>query len=135
MTSERLCSLLLAALIALLLSSVGSPSFAQTHKRRPKSDRFQRCLPPDISSRQVAVYGGPGGRNVTVADVLTKLKAGCSKGRLLDSKKREIRFFKLTCWGHPPPNYQELQAEESRNLALLQASYTVIVIPCDPRIP
>jgi len=135
MSSKRICSLLLAALTALLLSGVESPGFAQTQKNRPNSGRFQKCLPPDISPRQVAVYGGRGKRNVTVADVLAKLKAQCSKGQLLDSKKREIRFFKMTCWGHPPSNYQELQAEERCNLALLQASYTVVVIACDPRIP
>jgi len=135
MSNQRLCSLLLAALIALLLSGVGSRGFAQTQKRDAQSRRFQSCLPPDISSSQIAVYGGPGKRNVTVGGVLAKLKARCRKGQLLDSRRREIRFFKMTCWGYPPPNYQELQAEESRNLASLQASYTVVVIPCDPRIP
>jgi len=126
---------MLAALIALLLSSVAGHSFAQTQKRPPRSGRLQGCLPPDISPGQVAVFGGPGKKNVTVLGVLTKLKARCSKGRLLDSGKREIRFFKKTCWGHPPPNYLELQAEESRQLAQLKANYTVVVIGCDPRIP
>jgi len=126
---------MLAALIALLLSSVAGHSFAQTQKRPLRSGRLQGCLPPDISPGQVAVFGGPGKKNVTVLGVLTKLKARCSKGRLLDSGKREIRFFKKTCWGHPPPNYLELQAEESRQLAQLKANYTVVVIGCDPRIP
>ena len=135
MSSERLCSLLLLVLIALLLPSGASPCFAQTQKRRPSLGRFAKCFPPEISPRQVAVYGGPGKRNVTVEGVLTKLKARCSKDRLLDSRKKEIRFFKKTCWGYPPPNYLELQAEESRQLTLLKASYTVVVIECDPRIP
>jgi hypothetical protein len=135
MSTERLFSLMSAALIALLLSNVTGHSFAPTQKRPPRSGRLQGCLPPDISSDQIAVYGRPGKKNVTVLGVLTKLKARCSKGRLLDSRKREIRFFKKTCWGHPPPNYLELKAEESRQLALLKSSYTVVVIECDPRIP
>jgi hypothetical protein len=134
MSNERLCSLLLLVLIALLPSGA-SPCFAQTPKRRPSLGRFAKCLPPEISPREIAVYGGPGKKNVTVEEVLTKLKARCSKDRLLDSKKKEIRFFKRTCWGFPPPNYLELQAEESRQLAQLKASYTVVVIECDPRIP
>jgi hypothetical protein len=72
---------------------------------------------------------------VTVGQKLKELNARCVKGRIMGSNNKEIRFFRIACWGIPPPDYQEMQAEQKRKLAALKAKYTVIVIGCDPRIP
>jgi hypothetical protein len=120
------------ALNITLLTSANSSAFAQ----KPKdSNRFRSCLPAGIAASDVVEYRSNCKKNVTVASKLTKLNAQCKGTQLFDRNKKEIRFFKKTCWGHPPPNYQELKTEERRNLELLQSRYVVIVIECDPRIP
>ena len=122
-------------LTVLLWAGFASPAVAHKQGRPKVSSSFQSCLPPDIKENDIVVYGGSGRKNITVASTLKRLKARCSAGRLLNARRKEIRFFKKTCWGHPPPNYLELQRAEQRELALLKSTYVVIVIECDPRIP
>ncbi len=91
-----------------------------------------RCLPNDINpTDQVAEDGGT--VNLTVERKLAMLKARCRRGKLVDGRRREIRFFKIECQGNPPANYQEIQKARNEELAKLKKHYTVIVIRCDPR--
>ena len=102
------------------------------------------CLPdgikPDtvVTSERVRSAGGTTIRTVTVSQLLTKLRARCKKGKLVDGKSREIYFYRLIgCWGNPPADYQELLEKQRNELVRLKRKYAVIEIPCnqggDPR--
>lgn len=91
------------------------------------------CLPPHLSLDDVVTYRRGGAANITVKDKLIELKAYCYKGKLVDAKRREIRFFNVECWGNPPPDYQEIQQKRQAELERLQRRYTVIILGCDPR--
>jgi hypothetical protein len=94
------------------------------------------CLPKNVRADDPISRGrGPKGKTVTVSDTLSEIKARCQKGKLVDAKGREIRFFRASCWGNPPEDYLEIRARESRELAKLKSQYTVIEFHCDPRIP
>ena len=108
------------------------------------SGRPPACLPdgikPDtiVSSEQVRSAGGTTIRKVTVSELLTKLRAHCKKGKLVDGKSREIYFYRLVgCWGNPPADYQELLEKQKGELVRLKRKYTVVEISCnqggDPR--
>jgi hypothetical protein len=62
------------------------------------------------------------------------MKARCHRGKLVDSRGREIRFFRVSCWGNPPEDYQEIRKRENEELARLKKGYTVIVFGCNPMI-
>ncbi|HET7157868.1 MAG TPA: hypothetical protein VFI62_02660, partial [Burkholderiales bacterium] len=65
---------------------------------------------------------------------LAQLKARCRKGKLVDEKGREIRFFRPSCWGNPPADYADIQQRENEDLEKLRKQYTVIVFGCNPMI-
>jgi len=92
------------------------------------------CLPKDVHADETVSYSFKGRPAVTVQNKLTEMKARCRKGRLVDSKGREIRFFHLSCWGNPPENYQEIRRRETAELAKLKKRYTVIEFGCNPMI-
>lgn len=94
--------------------------------------KLASCLPANVQTSDVAVYKSP--RNITVGDKLKTLKAQCKKGRLIGGDRREIRIVRPECFGFPPPDYQEIQERQRRELQRLKAKYSVIVIECDPRI-
>jgi hypothetical protein len=77
------------------------------------------CLPKDIRLDDVVSYGRTGKGNVTVENRLVEMKTRCRGGRLVDSKRREIRFFRPSCWGNPPPDYLEIQ-KKRRESCLMQ---------------
>lgn len=97
----------------------------------PKYD----CLPDGIRPDEVVSYSRNPKDNVTVVRKLSELKARCRKGRLVDSQNKEIRFFRVSCWGNPPPNYLELKQKEKDEIDRLKKSFTVITIGCNPRTP
>jgi len=92
------------------------------------------CLPKDVRADETVSHGFKGRPAVTVQNKLTEMKARCRKGRLVDAKGREIRFFHLSCWGNPPENYQEIRRRETADLATLKKRYTVIEFGCNPMI-
>ena len=92
------------------------------------------CLPEDIRADEVVSYDDKGKSNLTVKKKLIELKARCRKGKLVDAKGREIRFFRISCWGNPPEDYLEIQKRESEALAELKKHYSVIVFGCNPMI-
>jgi len=62
-----------------------------------------------------------------VSQLLTKLRARCKKGKLIDGNGREIYFLRMIgCWGNPPANYQKLLEKQRNELTRLKRKYTVI---------
>jgi|SRR5215475_15194039 len=104
-------------------------SRAQHFTHRSRFD----CLPKDVQLNDV-VTAGTKKRNVTVEKTLIQMKAQCRKGKLVDVKRREIRFFRPSCWGNPPNDYLEIQQRENAELQKLKRTYTVIVFGCNPMI-
>jgi hypothetical protein len=69
---------------------------------------------------------------VTVAQKLKELRARCRRGKLVDAKGTEIRFYQLIgCWGNPPDDYQEQLERQAKELAKLRKRYRVIEMTCD----
>ena len=89
------------------------------------------CLPKDVRGDEVVSYGLKGKQNLTVERKLIEMRARCRGRKLVDAKRREIRFFRVSCWGNPPDDYQEIQKRENEQLAMLKKRYTVIVFNCD----
>lgn len=92
------------------------------------------CLLKDVRPDEVLSYGPKGTQSVTVEKKLIEMKARCRGGKLLDAKRREIRFFRISCWGNPPPDYLEIRQREGKELANLRKRYTVLVFGCNPMI-
>ena len=92
------------------------------------------CLPKDVQLDEVVTYGRGPVRAVTVERQLIEMKARCRHGKLVDAKRREIRFLRPACWGNPPENYLEIRRRETGELAKLKRRYRVIVFGCNPRI-
>lgn len=98
------------------------------------------CLPVGIKTTDVvstqtvrAARGGREIRKITVAQKLRELKAQCRKGKLVDSARTEIRFYKLNgCWGSPPNDYRDIMDRQARDLATLKKRYRVIELTCNP---
>ncbi|HKR59276.1 MAG TPA: hypothetical protein VJS64_06040 [Pyrinomonadaceae bacterium] len=98
---------------------------------------WQGCLPADIDADEViAVEPAAQGRQakqVTVKSRLNQLGARCRAKRLVDSKGRQIHFYRLTgCWGNPPENYEEILNNQQQELERLRRRYRVIEITCNP---
>jgi hypothetical protein len=129
--------MLLGAAFILLMNTAGR-SFAQRRRRHQSVTKSSQvpltCLPPNVKAIEIAVYGYKGKRNITVAEKIKELKGRCHNGLIVGPDNKEIRFFRVTCWGNPPSDYQIVQAEERRKLEILKAKYAVIVIRCDPGI-
>jgi hypothetical protein len=106
-----------------------------------KDQPWKACLPSDVNADEIVTVeqtksSGGSQVKVTVGETLTKLKARCKRGKLVDAAGKEIRFFHLIgCWGNPPEDYQEQLDKQSRELKNLKKKYTVIEIQCgvDPR--
>src|SRR6476469_5156504 len=108
-------------------------------------DGFSRCLPADIDLTRAVVVEQPkvskekSETRMTVRTRLSQLRARCKNGKLLSSTGRQIRFIALLgCWGNPPENYQEMLAEQAKEIERLKKEYILIQIPCgrnmDPRL-
>jgi hypothetical protein len=108
-------------------------------------DSLARCLPADVDLARAVVVEQPKAskekseRRTTVGTRLSQLRARCKNGKLLSSTGRQIRFVALLgCWGNPPENYQEMLAEQAKEIERLKKEYLVIQIPCgrnmDPRL-
>lgn len=95
----------------------------------------QSCLPADVKPAEIVASDADkqdrATKPKTVKDRLTELKARCRKGKLLDSRGKEIYFLRLIgCWGNPPADYEEQLQEQRVRLRELRKKYTVIQIPC-----
>jgi hypothetical protein len=106
------------------------PSDEPTASQKSKFD----CLPNDVRLDDVVSHSKTTKGNVTVEKTLIQMKAQCRNRKLVDAKRREIRFFRLSCWGNPPADYLEIQQRENSELQKLKRTYSVIVFTCDPMI-
>jgi hypothetical protein len=113
------------------LAVTPTPDHAREGDEPAPSKDFS-CLPKDVRADEVVSYDIKGKSNLTVEKKLIELKARCRKGKLVDAKGREIRFFRISCWGNPPQDYLEIQKRENEELAALRKLYTVIVFDCNP---
>lgn len=89
-----------------------------------RSQSYPR-LPPDVKAEELIK------RDISVNQAVKKLKTKCYKGRLVDSKRRTVRFYRLQgCWGNPPQDYLEIMEAQRLEIASLRKKYTVIEISC-----
>ncbi|MGB7203799.1 MAG: hypothetical protein WBD16_16250 [Pyrinomonadaceae bacterium] len=93
--------------------------------------RFDACLAKDINKGEFVVSGT---KKITVNEKLLAIRARCRRGKLVDGRRREIRFFKAECWGNPPADYLEIEQQQQKELARLKKKYTVIEIACGPSV-
>jgi len=100
----------------------------------PSPSQSFSCLPKDVRTDEAVSYGMKGKSILTVEKKLVEMKARCRRGKLIDAKRREIRFFRPSCWGNPPPDYLEIRERENKELSKLRKHYTVIVFACNPMI-
>jgi hypothetical protein len=98
-----------------------------------KNSKFG-CLPKDVHLSDVVTQGKTAKGTVTVEKTLIQMKAQCRNSKLVDAKRREIRFFRPSCWGNPPADYLEIQQRENAELQKLKRTYAVIVFGCNPMI-
>ena len=94
------------------------------------------CMPTGIQPTDVvsSEAAKPRGKvvTVTVAQKLKALRARCRKGKLVDARGTEIRFYQLIgCWGNPPDDYQEQLERQAKELAKLRKRYRVIEMTCN----
>ena len=132
----RKVAALLLPVIALVLFIACCRTTTKKDKQSPQIMQAQKtarfaCLPENIRLEQVVSYGKG---DVTVEATLDAMQATCENGKLMDQNKKEIRFFRIACFGNPPYNYDEIRQREREEIARLQENYSVIVIECDPMI-
>jgi hypothetical protein len=108
-------------------------SMAPTQPDSSQKSKFD-CLPKDVRLDDVVSHSKTAKKNVTVEKTLIQMKAQCRNRKLTDAKRREIRFFRPSCWGNPPEGYLEIQQRENSELQKLKRTYAVIVFACDPMI-
>lgn len=99
--------------------------------------RWQGCLPQDVKADEVVsiepLGKGRAARQITVKDKLKQLGARCRGSRLVDSRGKQIHFYRLTgCWGNPPADYEEILENQRQELARLRRRYRVVEISCNP---
>jgi hypothetical protein len=112
-------------------SSSSNQSNAMNDNNRSEADAQFDCLPDGIALKDVVTYRQKAERNVTVRDKLIELKARCENGVLVDGHQKEIRFFRIQCWGNPPADYRERQRKQQEELKELEKKYTVVVMGCN----
>lgn len=113
------------------------PPEGSTTKTASSADaRIASCLPAEIdldntvANEAVSAKQSPK-MKPTVRTRLAQLKGRCSKGKLVDGKGRQIRFYHLIgCWGNPPADYLEMLDQQTREIKRLKKRYTVIQIRC-----
>jgi hypothetical protein len=111
-------------------SSSGKQSNTMNDKDQQEASQFD-CLPEGITLKDVVTYRQKAERNVTVKDKLIGLKAKCENGKLVDEHRKEIRFFRVQCWGNAPADYRERQRKQQDELKELEEKYTVVVMECN----
>jgi hypothetical protein len=116
----------------LIQPELGTQANVKTQRKGPPPAKEFSCLPGDV--RPDEVVSSKGSRRITVREKLAQMKARCRNGRLVDAKRREIRFFHTSCWGNPPPDYLEIQKRENEELAKLKRRFAVVVFECNPMV-
>ena len=101
-----------------------------------------KCLPAGITLETVVSAKNLGFDEVTqtrrvrivyVKETLTKIGGKCFGGKLKDQAGKEIKFYYLQgCWGNPPFDYQEILANQAKELSDLRKKFTVVGLTCNP---
>jgi hypothetical protein len=143
--NQRLTAIFISVFFVMSFLFVASDStFAQTKKKKrvakvtkkkPMIESFDKCLPKEINLDDIIYWDLNTKKTTSVKDELTRLKAKCVSGKLVDEQNKEIRFFKPECWGNPPADYLEIRQREREELEELKKKYTVIIFNCNPMIP
>jgi hypothetical protein len=118
-------------LITIIILLAVSSLLSCQRKAMKTVEPFAAGLPDDIKPDYIVSYGD---KNITVQEKLIELRAHTENGKLLDDDKREIRFYRIACFGNPPDNYDEIRQREREEIARLRQDYTVIIMECDPMI-
>jgi hypothetical protein len=113
-----------------LIFIFGVPCWAQTY----------RCLGSGVKETDVSsirtVTSSTGHtviEKITVMQALKEINARCVHDKLIDGKRREIRFYFVQgCWGNPPAGYLEILEKQRRDIEKLRMRYTVIEMTCNP---
>ncbi len=103
------------------------------------------CLPKGVALESIVSgensksANGSIQKTATVRQTLTRIKARCKRGKLVDGASKQVYFYQLIgCWGNPPENYQELLERQDQEIQRLKKRYRVIQISCaqtgDPRL-
>ena len=124
---------------ALLSTSFITPLPDGEFESSKGSSKTAQCLPTDVSATDivsaapVGTTASPKIRHVTVAAKLKEVGARCRRGKLVDARGKEIRFYRLQgCWGNPPEGYEEILAQQAKELEELRKRYRVIEMTCNP---
>ncbi len=99
-----------------------------------------KCLESGVNEDDVVAVktvthktGQSNSEKITVKQTLKKMRARCSRGKLIDHRGRQIRFYHLQgCWGNPPAGYLEILDRQRQEIASLKKRYTVIEMTCNP---
>jgi len=121
-----------SARLEFLSNANGEDQIRSDRRTGHQGGRKYDCLPTDVRLSDVVTYDRAGKANVTVEKTLISLGAKCRNRKLIDREHREIRFFRLSCWGRPPLNYLEIEQKEDEELRKLKRKYTVVVFGCNP---
>lgn len=110
---------------------------ACAHVAAQAKSPWQACLPSDVEADEVISVEpaalGKVARQTTVREKLNQIRARCRAKRLVDTRGKQIYFYRLTgCWGNPPENYEEILDNQRKELAQLRRRYRVIEISCNP---
>ncbi len=116
--------------ILLFIAVFGISCIAQTYP----------CLESDVKEDAVSTIrtvtsktGKLRVEKITVKQTLKKMNARCVRGKLVDGKGRQIRFYSVQgCWGNPPADYVEILDRQRKEIARLKKRYTVIEMTCNP---
>ena len=135
--------LIMTLLFPMLESASSQGRSRQSNQKQPRKASAHKtaqqfaCLPEGFTLMDIVAYrNGQNGKevNLTIKDKLLELKAECRAGKLIDPKKKEIKFFRLACFGNPPADYEEIMQKQQEELRQLQQQYTVIILECNPHI-
>ena len=130
-------SLILFIAAILQLQMLSQATIIKANNDEKASSSHFDCLPESFKLTDVVSYGQKrkgSDEDITIKDKLVQIKARCKGGKLLDGKGKEIKFFKFSCFGNPPIDYDEIMQKEREEFDKLKKDYTVIVVECDPRI-
>jgi len=94
------------------------------------------CLPGGLKPSDIVAAQRVGDaqklRQTTVQDTLSRIKARCEDGKLVDRNQREIRFYRVECFGAPTNYAIETTRRQAEELEKLRERYTVITMTCTP---
>jgi len=95
------------------------------------------CLPGNVKPADIVSAertGAPRPKlvTVTVEQTMRQLRARCVRGKLVDGKGKEIRFYRMQCFGAPTEYAMETTRRQRVELEALRKRYTVVEMTCSP---